>query len=65
MFPIPRTRSYHMTPVLTSDVMNVMNTDISPWTALTGYLLQEHWCHTTKCTETTTQDQALDTTRKT
>ena len=27
-----------------SDVMNVLNTDISSWTALTEYPLQEHLC---------------------
>ena len=45
--------------------MNVMNTNISSWTALTGYLLQEHWHHTTRHTEAATPDQALDTTGKT
>ena len=50
---------------LTLDFMNVMNTDILLWTALTGYPFQEHWHHTTRHTETATPDQALDTTGKT
>ena len=50
---------------LISDVLNVMNMDISSWTAITKYPLQEHWCHITKHTETTTPDQALDTTERT
>ena len=45
--------------------MNVMNMDISSWTALPGYPLQEHQHHTTRHTETATPDQALGTTRKT
>ena len=49
----------------TSDVMNVMNIDISSWTALTKYPLQEHCHHITRHTETTTPDWALDTTGRT
>ena len=50
---------------LTSDVMNVMNTDISSWSTLTGYPLQEHQHHITWQTETATPDWAPDTTGKT
>ena len=50
---------------LTPNAMNVMNMDISSWTALTKYSLQEHWHHITRHTETTAPDQALGTTRKT
>ena len=52
------------TTALTSDVMNVMNTDTLSWTALTEYLLQEHWHHTTRHTEITTPQWASGTTRK-
>ena len=44
--------------------MNAMNTDISSWTALTEYPLQEHQCHTTGHTEITTPDQAQGITGK-
>ena len=50
---------------LTSDIMNVMIMDISSWTALTKYPLQEHWHHITRHTETTATDWALNTTGKT
>ena len=50
---------------LTSYVMNVINTVILSWVALTGYPLLEHQDHTTRHAETATPDQALDTTRKT
>ena len=50
---------------LTSDVMNVMNTDISSWTAFTEYPFQKHQHHITRHTETAKPDQAPDTTRKT
>ena len=36
---------------LMSGVMNVINMDISLWTVLTEYLLQEHQCHTSRHTE--------------
>ena len=45
--------------------MNVMNTDISSWTALTEYPLQEHQHHTTKHTEIATTDPAQGTNEKT
>ena len=41
---------------LTSDVMNVVNVDISSWTTLTEYPLQEHWHHNTRHTEIFTPD---------
>ena len=44
------------TTALTSDVLNVINTDISSWTVLTEYLLLEHWQHTTRHTAITTPD---------
>ena len=50
---------------LTSDVWNVMNTDISSWNALAEYLPQEHWHHTTRHTEIATPDQTQGNTRKT
>ena len=43
---------------LTSDIMNVMSTDISSWIALTKYLLWEHQQHITGHMEVDTQDQA-------
>ena len=46
---------------LISDVMNVMNMDISSWTALTECPFQEHWHHTTRHTEIATPDKALGT----
>ena len=39
---------------LTSNVMNVMNMNISSWTALTKYPLQEQQYHITRHTETAT-----------
>ena len=39
--------------------------DISSWTSLTKYPLQEHQLHITMHTESTAPDQALDTTRRT
>ena len=45
--------------------MNVMNMDISSWTTLTEYHLQEHQHHTTKLIEITTPGQVQGITRKT
>ena len=49
----------------TSDVMNVMNTDMSSWNVITEYPLQEQWHHTTRHTEIATTDPALNATGKT
>ena len=49
---------------LTSDVTNVMSTDISSWLLLTKYLLWEQWQHTTRHIEVTAQDPAQGTIRK-
>ena len=45
--------------------MNVMNMNISSWTALTKFPLQEHQCHVTRHTGTITPDQVLDIMGKT
>ena len=50
---------------LKTNVMNMINMDISLWTALTEYPLQEHWHHTTRHTEIATPDLALGITGKT
>ena len=64
MLPMPWTRTYHMPLPLHQMSMNVMNMDISSWTVLTEYLLQEHQCHTTRHTEIMIPNWAEGTTRK-
>ena len=49
---------------LMSHVKNAMNMDTLSWSVLTEYLLQEHWCHTTRHTEIATPDQAQGTSGK-
>ena len=49
---------------LTSDAMNAKNTNIQSWTALTKYHFKACQHNITRCTETLTPGQALDTTEK-
>ena len=49
---------------LTSDAMNAKNMDIQSWIALTKYHLQAYQHNITRCIETATPGQVLDTAKK-